>query len=60
MKQIGALLGVVESRVSQMHAAVLLRLRSRLGGVWQHRDKPVRYRHPLGQEPSAQLSQQIA
>jgi RNA polymerase sigma factor FliA len=31
MKQIGALLGVVESRISQMHASVMQRLRNRLG-----------------------------
>ena len=31
MKQIGTLLGVVESRISQMHASVIQRLRLRLG-----------------------------
>jgi Sigma-70, region 4 len=31
MKQIGAILGIGESRVSQIHSAALLRLRARLG-----------------------------
>jgi RNA polymerase sigma factor for flagellar operon FliA len=33
MKQIGTLLGVVESRISQMHASVMQRLRNRLGAT---------------------------
>lgn len=36
MKQIGLLFGVVESRISQMHAAVMLRLRARLARAHQH------------------------
>jgi RNA polymerase sigma factor for flagellar operon FliA len=37
MKQIGVLLGVVESRISQMHAAVMVRLRLRLGATRRRR-----------------------
>ncbi len=33
MKEIGLTLGVVESRVSQIHSAAVLRLRSALGGI---------------------------
>ena len=37
MKEIGLTLGVVESRVSQIHSSAVLRLRSALSGI-----KPVR------------------
>ena len=40
MKQIGMLFGVVESRISQMHAAVILRLRPRLKGLREHTRHP--------------------
>ena len=40
MKQIGLLFGVVESRISQMHAAVIRRLRPRLKGLREHTRQP--------------------
>lgn len=39
MKEIGLVLGVVESRVSQIHASAVLRLRSVLGSAAPARDK---------------------
>ena len=44
MKEIGLILGVVESRISQIHASAVLHLRARLS----------RFRHPRG--ASHQLS----
>ena len=40
MKQIGLLFGVVESRISQMHATVIRRLRPRLKGLREHTRQP--------------------
>ncbi len=35
MKEVGAVLGVGESRVSQIHSAAIIRLRARLGELMQ-------------------------
>jgi RNA polymerase sigma factor FliA len=37
MKEIGLIIGVVESRISQLHASALLHLRARLSASLQHR-----------------------
>ena len=41
MKEVGAVLGVGESRVSQIHSAAIVRLRSRLGDLLRSRGEPI-------------------
>ena len=38
MREIGLALGVVESRVSQVHASAVVHLRAALQGSWRRRD----------------------
>jgi len=50
MKQVGAMIGIGESRVSQIHTSALLRLRERLAGTLSNRP-------PLMRAPSSAASQ---
>jgi RNA polymerase sigma factor FliA len=50
MKEIGLILGVVESRISQIHASAVLHLRARLADFGARREPPI---SPARQEPSS-------
>ena len=60
MKEIGLILGVVESRISQIHASAVLHLRARLADFGAHREpavgatrpEPSSRRPAISQEPS--------
>ncbi len=41
MREVGAVLGVGESRVSQIHSSAMIRLRARLGDVLRSRPRPM-------------------
>jgi RNA polymerase sigma factor for flagellar operon FliA len=49
MKEIGLILGVVESRISQIHASAVLHLRARLADFGARREPAI---GPARQEPS--------
>jgi hypothetical protein len=55
MKEVGAVLGIGESRVSQLHSLALLRLRARLQELMQSR-APQPHEEPP-EEKQAQLEQ---
>jgi hypothetical protein len=52
MKQVGAMIGIGESRVSQIHTSALLRLRERLAGTLSNRPPLMRAQT----SPAAQAS----
>ena len=49
MKEIGLTLGVVESRVSQIHSSAVMRLRARLHGMNESHNPPEPNRTPMRQ-----------
>ena len=51
MKEVGAVLGVGESRVSQIHSAAIIRLRSRLGELLRSRSQFREARHGKNPDP---------
>ncbi len=51
MKEIGLILGVVESRISQIHASAVLHLRARLADFAERQDKPAVRPQPAAAPP---------